>query len=221
MANRARLRGVVTPHLDRRKWPEQRRLQTREQNADDCSRLLRAAEKCHAVISVGSERQHLAPVRRDRWIESLFSEMQITSRSVTARQIHDHTAWPEFVGLLHDQFPSVVNPGELCRRLGGEHDSRVVATTLSEHGILEDRSGQYRLRSTAPAIYAALLPELFETRVGRLVGLDRKTFEGRLLDTDALYNALWWPVCDAFETGLLTRNDVPESVVLFTQQLQQ
>lgn len=219
--NSARALNTVSPHLNREEWPEQRILESRIRNTDDCAKLLRAAEQIRVVIRVGSA-DRLAPVRRGPRIVSLFCDARCVVRSVAPDTVKTQIIRPDFIALLYDLHPDAGSSIDaVISRLQDEPDANRIADALTEHGFLREQAGLFQVAGTPSFEAAAALPELYALHVGELKGLTRTEFENRLLDNDVLYTQLFCSVLDGWERGRLSRTDVPESVIQKSNELKE
>ena len=218
--NRARRLNSVPAHMNREDWPDQRILANRIRDANDCRKLLTAAERIRAVIRVGNEGR-LSPLHRDANTLSLFCEASCEQRPASAETIQAQLKRRYFTALLHDLHPDksgVID--SVCGQLEDEPNAERIARTLVTHGFLREESGLFQVAGTPPLDLAGDFPDLYQLRTSRVNGLLRAEFENALLKNDVLYTQLFCCVLDAWERDQLSRSDVPESVLHKSGELQ-
>lgn len=217
VGNLVRKRQTVAPLLDRDRLVDFRQLDSRIRDADHCVEMLEAAQKSMIVHELPNER--LAYSGRDKSIGVLFAEISLTPRWITATRLHSLVSMDEFVRLLYQLYPELLDIRADCLRMSRENDATFVAKRLLLMGVVEQSSGRFRLTRSPDNVTGTLQDELFEVHHGAIRGLTRDEFVSALLEDDTLFNAIHWSVLDAYERGHVTRNDVPDSISRLSEKL--
>ena len=218
--NQARRSQLVTPLYDRRSYPEVRLLDERVKEHEDCQQLLVAARKASIVHPVGDASACNALTKPDSRLEHLFSTRILVPQWRDANFFHTLLNLDaSFVDFVLQRFPQISGFRQIALRLRREQDTEAVAEELTQLGILERGPYQFCISQVPPQGRLDMPDGLYSVEFGSLHGLAPDEFIAALYQNDLLYNVLFWGVCDALQLGLLSENDVPESVRRFVDSL--
>lgn len=219
-ANRAVGHTKIEPLKNRRNFIDIRLLRERVRDHDDCEQLLAAAIKGRLVHEVGSPPTGWTISQPDPRATHHFAPRTFGALWQPSETFHALLrSEPTFVAFVQQLFPALTDFSSVAVQLAHAHQPHDVAESLTTLGVLESRTGQYRMARTPLSVLSHMPRCLYRSEFGKLVGLSRDEFESRLLSDDDLYNVLFWRVLDTFQLCELTVNDVPDSILHIDQLL--
>ncbi len=208
-------KDAVKPHIDRHQLTETRFLTLRVRTLEDATQMLNAAKAAKIVVPVGT-RGSLTLAHRDPRLAELFAPSKWRPAEVTAETmqalVQQDVRCTDFLCRVFSEQPELRH---LLDRLLTEESSLRLVQALSAAQVLEERAGRWTLKTHFDDRPHDAPRQLIERYPGELLGLSEESLRTLLLSNDLLYSVVFFAIQDAWLSGRLNRQAVPDSIIRY------